>query len=123
MKDLKENDLQNFPTEDINLAASTPEKPTYRFIEDPGHGWLEVPLAEVIKSGAEITPYSYFEPETSMVYLEEDLDCFTFLTKAGLIEPDPSGGEYSFLRHYTEVNVYQENTFVRSLPSFQSGQH
>lgn len=52
---------------------------TYRFIQDDGHGWLEVPRREVQDCGASITPYSYYDPATDMVYLEEDCDATAFL--------------------------------------------
>jgi hypothetical protein len=56
----------------------------YRFFEDPGHGWLEVPRAEVVASGARISRYSYYDPATDMAYLEEDCDALAFLNAAGL---------------------------------------
>lgn len=49
----------------------------YRFIADPGHGWLVVPLAEVRASGAKISPYSYINGD--MAYLEEDCDAGAFI--------------------------------------------
>lgn len=56
----------------------------YRFFEDPGHGWLEVPRAEVVASGAKISTYSYYDPATDMAYLEEDCDALAFLKAIGL---------------------------------------
>ena len=49
------------------------------FIEDPGHGWLKVPLAELDVLGirGQITPYSYINGEYA--YLEEDVDAGTYL--------------------------------------------
>jgi hypothetical protein len=49
-----------------------------RYITDPGHGWLEVPrgLLEVLGIEDQITQYSYVNK--GYVYLEEDLDMFTF---------------------------------------------
>jgi hypothetical protein len=45
---------------------------THTFIEDPGHGWLEVPVAEAAPAG----PFSGFSPRRNgMIYLEEDCDC------------------------------------------------
>lgn len=51
---------------------------SYRFISDPGHGWLEVPLAELRALGIAnaISPYSYVSG--SMAYLEEDCDASLF---------------------------------------------
>jgi hypothetical protein len=51
----------------------------YRFFEDDAHGWLEVPWREVEASGAAISRYSYFDPATGMVYLEEDCDVARFM--------------------------------------------
>ena len=50
-----------------------------RFITDPGHGWLEVPRAELKKLGIleEITSYSY--ELGGEVFLEEDQDAGTYL--------------------------------------------
>jgi len=56
----------------------------YRFFADLGHGWLEVPRAEVVESGAEISAYSYYDPATDMAYLEEDCDAPAFLKAVGL---------------------------------------
>jgi hypothetical protein len=81
---------------------------TYRFITDPGHGWLEVPRAELDALGIthKISAYSYQRDE--LAYLEEDCDFAVFhAAKAARAEPVK----------YTEV--YQENTFVRNLPRFQ----
>ena len=81
---------------------------TYRFITDPGHGWLEVPRAELDALGIRhsISEYSYQSGE--LVYLEEDCDFARFAAaKASRAEPV----------QYTEL--YQENTFVRNLPRFQ----
>jgi len=51
----------------------------YTFYEDPGHGWLRVPLAELAELGIEgaITPYSYQDNE--FAYLEEDCDAAAFI--------------------------------------------
>ena len=51
----------------------------YRFISDPGHGWLEVTQAEIDSLGLtkEISAYSYRRGK--MVYLEEDGDMGKFL--------------------------------------------
>lgn len=54
----------------------------YTFINDPGHGWLSVPLADLVELGIQddITQYSYMSP--TRAYLEEDLDAGTFLDAA-----------------------------------------
>jgi hypothetical protein len=83
---------------------------TYKFIYDPGHGWLEVPMAEVMKLGVKPSGYSYINPVTKLAYLEEDCDA-----------PDFS---LAWERHYGKAfdktvytPEYQEVTFVRDLPS------
>lgn len=74
-----------------------------RFISDPGHGWLEVPRADVERSGAAISAYSY--QHDRMVYLEEDCDARAYLEAIGAPE-------------VAIVNVYQDPTPVRGYRSF-----
>jgi len=49
------------------------------FIEDPGHGWLKVPLVELdeLDIRDQITPYSY--KNGRFAYLEEDCDMGVYL--------------------------------------------
>ena len=60
----------------------------YVFAVDDGHGWLVVPLDEVVESGAihEISHYSYVRrnKETNKIelWLEEDCDAPAFLNCA-----------------------------------------
>lgn len=74
----------------------------YRFIQDPGHGWLEVPLREIEKLGIaeKISGYSYIHGNNA--YLEEDCDFSVFL------DAKQAAGEKVV---FTEV--YQENTPIR----------
>lgn len=55
-----------------------------RYIQDPGHGWVQVPrrLARTILGAdfAKITPYSYQRGDN--LYLEEDQDAGLFLLAA-----------------------------------------
>ena len=37
------------------MSGRTAKQGRYRFFEDSGHGWLEVPRAEVVASGAAIS--------------------------------------------------------------------
>ncbi len=55
----------------------------YRFFDDGSHGWLEVPNVDVKASGITVTNYSYYNPKTDMVYLEEDEDMPNFLEAIG----------------------------------------
>lgn len=85
---------------------------TYRYIQDPSHGWIEVPLEELEKHhlSYKISRYSYMNPKTGKAYLEEDCDAAIFIKK--LKDTDTP---------YDIKEVYQENTFVRNLPSFEYG--
>jgi hypothetical protein len=56
------------------------------FISDPGHGWLEVPLAifrESQAKGMAASKYSYKSKIKQCVYLEEDCDAPKFLAIMG----------------------------------------
>ena len=52
---------------------------TYKFYQDPGHGWIAVKRQELIDLGIldKITRFSYQNGKT--VYLEEDCDAMTFI--------------------------------------------
>lgn len=56
------------------------------FIEDPGHGWLKVPLCVLDQWGLlpHISTYSYIRlgKRQSFAYLEEDLDASRFMAEA-----------------------------------------
>lgn len=88
----------------------------YTFKADPAHGWLGVPLQELITLGVErdITNYSYFEPSTGIAWLEEDCDVTTFLVaKVG----HPEGFQDWFQQNVKEVNTNGMSK-IRSLPSY-----
>ena len=93
---------------DVNRVSLAP-KPVYTFYNDPGHGWLEVPIAELKRLGIynSISPYSYVKGD--MAYLEEDLDASTFYNTC-----KQQGVEYD------HVSKYQENTPIRGYASFPS---
>jgi len=79
-----------------------------RFIEDPGHGWLEVDRADLDLLGiaSEITKFSYQKDDK--VYLEEDQDAGTYILKAH---------ERGWTVNWTRI--HQENTFVRDLADYE----
>jgi len=80
---------------------------TYRFITDPGHGWLEVPMAELVKLeiAHTISKHSYMSRDGKLAYLEEDCDAPRFNDAKG--EP-------------VDIDtVDQAETFVRTLPRYQ----
>lgn len=53
----------------------------YKYFQDPGHGWIKVPVTELVDLGIaeQITTYSYLSPSGKFAYLEEDMDAGTFL--------------------------------------------
>jgi hypothetical protein len=79
----------------------------YRFISDPGHGWVEVKINELHKLGITqaISRYSY--QHQGNAYLEEDCDAAVFM------DAKRAAGEPVEL-----VEVYQEVTPIRNYPSF-----
>ena len=80
---------------------------SYKFFNDPGHGWLEVPIAELKALGivGQISPYSY--RNGNLAYLEEDCDLGRFAAAKGWSRlPD------------SVVSVYQENTPIRDFERF-----
>lgn len=56
----------------------------YKFIVDPGHGWLKVPLNEI--HGLKFSSYSF--RDNKYAYLEEDVDAGIFISARGLTEHD-----------------------------------
>ena len=60
------------------------ELATYTFHTDPGHGWLEVTLPQILDVGLEpsaFSPYSYHQQwgGQDIFYLEEDQDAAVFV--------------------------------------------
>lgn len=82
----------------------------YRFIEDPGHGWLEVPRSELRELGIldTISPYSFQAGE--MVFLEEDCDAPRF--------SDAYKAEYGEAPDYT--TFFEDPTEIRSYSRFSN---
>ena len=76
---------------------------TYSYISDPGHGWVEVEFKELKRLGIEreVSPFSY--TNETKVYLEEDCDLSLFIQAKKALGED-----------YKLVDVYQENTPIRS---------
>lgn len=77
------------------------------YLQDPGHGWLAVPLSLISEWG--ITPSSYSYRDESTGYLEEDCDARLFMdaaTARGVL---------------VELSVSHSNadSFVRNLPRFK----
>lgn len=51
----------------------------FRFISDPGHGWLEAPISLVETLGLTTKVSSYSYRKGAMAYLEEDCDAYLFM--------------------------------------------
>lgn len=51
---------------------------TFDYIQDPGHGWIKVPVKLLLELGIhwQITPFSYYR--NAFAYLEEDGDTALF---------------------------------------------
>jgi len=79
-----------------------------RFISDPGHGWLEVPMSELDRLGikGKISSFSYRNGD--MAYLEEDDDAGTYLQAL-----DEQGETLP-----TVEEVHEENTAIRGYRRF-----
>jgi hypothetical protein len=58
-----------------------PTPKPYNFIEDPGHGWLKVPMAKLRELAVlpKISEYSYRSRDGEFAYLEEDCDMTRFV--------------------------------------------
>jgi hypothetical protein len=86
-------------------------KKSYNFLQDPGHGWLAVPLKDCHALGLfcdSFSPYSYVSKAGTTLYLEEDLDASVFV-KAYV---DRFGNKPVLVEKHTNARSY-----VRSLPS------
>ena len=80
---------------------------SYTFYTDPGHGWLEVPVSELVALGIadKISAYSY--RDGAMAYLEADCDLTRFaIAKGWQSIPD------------SVVSIYQETTPIRNYNRF-----
>ena len=81
-----------------------------RFISDPGHGWLEVPTADVEASGYQPSQYSY--TFVRWTYLEEDCDVAGFVQALG-VAPDLVAPTVSYISYYDRTD---SDSWVRELP-------
>lgn len=81
---------------------------TYRYLQDPGHGWIEVPVAELAALGIadRITHYSYISRDGTLAYLEEDCDASTWHDAAVRVGKFPD---------LVEVVEPRADSFVRGL--------
>lgn len=103
----------------------------YIYEQDPGHGWIGVPAAELVQLGiaGEVSSCSYYDRSRKIVWLEEDCDMSLFFTAklakqlSYIPRLDKSEAEHrhevvtAFYRdHITERHV--ERTRIRQMPSF-----
>ena len=110
----------------------------YTFYEDPGHGWLKVPMGELIELGiaGKITSCSYRDDDSA--YLEEDCDLTMFLVAKLSDGPLPADWKEASMRFkyimddaraWMKENVETNDRatlwgapeiFVRRLPSYSA---
>lgn len=89
-------------------------KTSYNYLQDPGHGWLAVPVKDLHELGLvrnDFSPYSYVSRSGSTVYLEEDFDASFYVEvyKAALGQPP----------HFHEKHT-NNRSFIRSLEPLRS---
>jgi len=84
--------------------------PRFTFHTDPGHGWLEVPLAMLrdLNIHNKISAYSYKDAVNA--YLEEDCDAALFLAAFALKHGLPPNLNHA----YSSMN-----SFIRNLHPYQ----
>jgi len=81
---------------------------------DAGHGWVEVPMAEVNKLGiaSQISTCSYQSKDGKTAYLEEDCDMSLYLKALG----------YDCLHNRPKFeDKYTESSFIRDLHFYNRG--
>lgn len=85
---------------------------TFRFYSDPGHGWVRVEKAFLIKIIGDdwrkvFTPFSYERGD--FVYLEEDEDAARFMNwcRASGIEPVIKPASTGVATRYSRIRNYQ----------------
>lgn len=96
----------------------------FTFHIDPGHGWLEVTLADLESNEVDISKistYSYIKEDAndyqqSKVFLEEDGDIVLFLKAM-----EAKGWKLG--EHMVFKEKYSENTFIRHLPRFNAEEY
>ena len=90
----------------------------YTFHCDAGHGWLEVPLADILKLGLkpeDFSRYSYCNVSylyTPTMYLEEDIDMQVFMLAAIRAGVDVEMPE-AYVHGDSHIRSYGTNTVGR----------
>ena len=70
----------------------------YDYIQDPAHGWIVVPLAEITR--LKIKPSSYSFKSGGMGYLEEDCDAGLFIRAK-----EAAGEAYNLIDRHTNSDA------------------
>ena len=85
---------------------------TLNFFSDPGHGWLKVKKAELVKFGLIESISSYSYERNDSVYLEEDCDAYLWQhSHNGRYGVDP---EVEIVQHDDiEVEYYPETNKLK----------
>ena len=94
------------------IATGEVQPRCYTYHQDPGHGWLEVPLQELLALGIQQQITSHSHMQVGKAYLEEDCDMPVFL---GALKKN---GIAFKLR---EVVVSNGVSFICALPSYELG--
>ncbi len=97
-----------------------PTQNSYRFIEDPGHGWLEVRREELIALDIadQISSCSY--QNDGMVYLEEDCDLAIYASARAKTCNMTTRDWYS--RFMTSLDeIHQDPTPIRNYAAYHPG--
>lgn len=95
-----------------NMKTQADQLKNLRFYNDPGHGWLRVPMQEVINAGVagQISTCSYMSRGGQVAYLEEDCDAPRFLAAIGITHIEAAMA-------IPEENL-DDRCFIRGLPAF-----
>ena len=78
----------------------------YHYHMDPGHGWIQVPLAELARLGLKPSRYSY--KDERFAYLEEDCDASQWMAAKRKMNE----------RFELAAAKYSHESFIRSLDRF-----
>lgn len=89
----------------------------FQFYEDPGHGWMKVPLTEIKRLGIEPSTYSYMRG--NFAYLEEDCDASLFIAAK-----KARGETIQFREHHTDksskIRSYAHYSHSRAMALLQN---
>ena len=83
------------------------DTPRFKYIQDPGHGWIKVKkdLAQILGFQDQITSYSYHDQD--YYYLEEDCDAVLLINAL----------KNKNIQYELDIAIIDNHSFVRSLPN------